>query len=275
MSSGSAPISRRRGETKRLFYALTLALVIICAGNGWQAGTPAFGENLMAKYSNTELMQGGGPTYDGTLELASKTKSQVVFQDSDSGDTIIYKGHDLVVKKGIIVSGELTGWTYADGNLDPYTVIKGFNLDLDTIHAKNTAAFSTKAYAAMLSGNDTMTGSSANEYLYGLKGNDKINGMGGADVLGGGQGNDTLTGGGGVDYFDFAKGDGKDKITDFNADNSNFIEHDYIMADFNDVTIKATGSEGQHTLINFGNGSTITLLNVLSTDVGEGDFYHV
>jgi Ca2+-binding RTX toxin-like protein len=231
------------------------------------------GEQDMAKYTNTELMLAGSPTYIGDLELVSRSKSKVVFQDSDSGDTVIYKGHDLVVKNGIIVSGNLTGWNLGDADQQVYTVISNFNIDLDTIKAKNTAAFAEKVYQKMLSGNDTFTGSSATDYLSGLGGNDKINGGGSWDVITGGKGNDRLTGGGGYDLFNFAKGDGKDIITDFEADNLNLPEHDLIGAKFEDVTISATGEGGMDTLIAFGNGSTITLLGVLSTDIDSGDFY--
>ena len=67
--------------------------------------------------------------------------------------------------------------------------------------------------------------------------------------------------------------DGKDTISDFNADDMNTAEHDYIVADFADVIVSATGTGGLDTLIDFGGGSTITLLGVLSTTVDENDFY--
>lgn len=245
----------------------------------------------MAKYTNTELMLEGPPTYTGDLDLVSRSKSKVVFQDSESGDTIIYKGHDLVVKNDIIISGNLTGWNLGNADQDVYTTIGKFNIDLDKIHAKSTAAFADKVYEKMLSGNDTFTGSSAADYLdglngndnmsgndggdviYGRNGNDTINGGGGGDIIEGGKGNDALTGGGSYDLFYFAKGDGKDTISDFNAENLNLPEHDLIGAKFEDVTISATGTGGKDTLIDFGNGSTITLLDVLSTEIDSGDFY--
>ena len=227
----------------------------------------------MAKYTNTELMLEGPPTYDGKLELVSRSKSKVVFQDSDSGDTIIYNGHDLVVKKNIIVSGDLTGWNFGNSDQDPFTIINGFKIDLDKIDAKNSSAFADKVYAKMLSGNDTFTGSSAADFLSGLNGNDTINGAGGDDVIQGGKGNDALTGGGGLDFFVFAKGDGKDTISDFNADDLNLVEHDYIGAKFEEVTVSATGNGGTDTLIDFGGGSTITLLGVMSADISANDFF--
>jgi Ca2+-binding RTX toxin-like protein len=80
------------------------------------------------------------------------------------------------------------------------------------------------------SGNDTITGSTAVDYLSGGAGNDTINGAAGNDVLNGGEGSDivtggagkdTLTGGAGNDVFDFnlttesAVGANRDVIADF------------------------------------------------------------
>jgi len=248
-------------------------------------------EQRMAKYTNTELMLEGAPTYTGELELVSRSRSKVVFQDSDSGDTIIYRGHDLVVRKDIIVSGELTGWNFGNADQDPFTIINSFKIDLDKISAKNSDAFADKVYAKMLSGDDTFTGSSADDFLSGLggndlmsgndgddaisggNGNDTIDGGGGGDAIQGGKGNDTLTGGGSFDLFYFAVGNGKDIITDFNSDETNLAEHDFIGANFEDVTISATGTGGADTLIDFGGGSTITLRGVLSTTIDELDFF--
>ena len=51
------------------------------------------------------------------------------------------------------------------------------------------------------SGNDTLNGVAGNDYLYGEDGNDTINGGDGNDELWGDKGNDTLNGGAGDDYL--------------------------------------------------------------------------
>lgn len=72
-------------------------------------------------------------------------------------------------------------------------------------------------------GNDILRGGSGNDRLLGQAGADRIAGGAGKDVLTGGAGNDTLTGGSGADTFVFRKGDGKDRITDFNPDQDRLL----------------------------------------------------
>jgi Ca2+-binding RTX toxin-like protein len=67
-------------------------------------------------------------------------------------------------------------------------------------------------------GNDKLFGGSGNDDLDGGNGRDNLRGGGGKDTLDGGKSNDTLKGDGGADTFVFAKGYGKDKITDFADD---------------------------------------------------------
>ena len=65
---------------------------------------------------------------------------------------------------------------------------------------------------------ETLTGGSANDYIYGYGGNDTLLGGGGNDTIVGGLGNDTMTGGAGSDIFAYdARGFGADTITDFAA----------------------------------------------------------
>ncbi|AFK53155.1 calcium-binding protein [Tistrella mobilis] len=56
-------------------------------------------------------------------------------------------------------------------------------------------------------GNDTLTGTTANETFYGLEGEDVITGGGGNDTFDGGAGNDTITAGSGTDILDGGDGD--------------------------------------------------------------------
>jgi Ca2+-binding RTX toxin-like protein len=52
-------------------------------------------------------------------------------------------------------------------------------------------------------GDDTLTGTGATDYLYADGGNDTLRGLGAFDDLRGGPGNDTLDGGGGSDQYNF------------------------------------------------------------------------
>ncbi|AKV70102.1 beta strand repeat-containing protein [Microcystis panniformis] len=50
-------------------------------------------------------------------------------------------------------------------------------------------------------GNDSITGTSGGDNIFGLDGNDTLSGLGGSDNIYGGNGNDSLDGGDGSDYF--------------------------------------------------------------------------
>ena len=64
-------------------------------------------------------------------------------------------------------------------------------------------------------GADALFGGAGDDQLMGDSGNDALNGGGGRDRLDGGAGNDDLTGGAGRDLFIFRKGDGTDRVLDF------------------------------------------------------------
>ena len=64
-------------------------------------------------------------------------------------------------------------------------------------------------------GNDTLAGSSGDDYIQGEKGKDVLYGGAGKDFLWGCKGNDTLYGGEGIDAFIYCAGEGKDVIADY------------------------------------------------------------
>ncbi len=93
-------------------------------------------------------------------------------------------------------------------------------------------------------GNDTFSGGSGNDTLLGMGGNDVLNGGGGNDTIEGGRGNDTITGasgndnlkgGYGDDTFIFGFRDGRDVITDFDADDDQLIFTISSLTRFNQV----------------------------------------
>lgn len=64
-------------------------------------------------------------------------------------------------------------------------------------------------------GADSLIGGFGDDQLSGNEGKDILDGGNGWDVLVGGKGDDVMTGGFGADTFVFARGDGADRITDF------------------------------------------------------------
>lgn len=88
-------------------------------------------------------------------------------------------------------------------------------------------------------GGDRLAGGGGRDELDGGRGRDKLIGGGGADELTGGRGADHLVGGGGADVFRFAKGDGPDRIMDFNAAQDQ-IDLSQLRTDFEALRIADT-----------------------------------
>ena len=124
-------------------------------------------------------------------------------------------------------------------------------------------------------GNDVIFGGTGRDELFGSFGDDFLFGRGGFDVLFGGSGNDTLEGGLQADQFIFESFVGNDIITDFAATNNAeriHIRDNTEITDFNDLMSNHISQVGADVLIDFGNGDTITLLNVNLSDLDSADF---
>ena len=124
-------------------------------------------------------------------------------------------------------------------------------------------------------GDDTLSGSDGPNALYGMAGNDTLDGGGGEDTLVGSTGDDILTGGLGDDMFVFADGDGNDTITDFvaGADSDDVIDLRLVsgIGGFTDVMAAAV-QVGGDAFIDLGDGNSVTLLGVDTTQLAEQDF---
>jgi Ca2+-binding RTX toxin-like protein len=121
--------------------------------------------------------------------------------------------------------------------------------------------------------NDTLTGNSVANILIGGLGNDTISAGGGSDRLDGGGGDDSLTGGTAADIFVYASGGGADIVTDFSHGQGDRIDVTDVLGIFSlaDIQSRAT-QQGANTVIDFGNGDTLTLQNVTLAALVAGDF---
>jgi glucose/arabinose dehydrogenase len=111
--------------------------------------------------------------------------------------------------------------------------------------------------------------------LRGFGGDDTLYGGAGNDFLDGGTGNDTLIGGLGNDTFVAAPGGGADTIVDMSAgpgpgDRIDLTAFTGIHA-LSDVMARASQAGG-NTVIDFGNGDTLTLDGVVKTTLSADDF---
>lgn len=115
-------------------------------------------------------------------------------------------------------------------------------------------------------GNDTLKGALGNDVLRGGAGDDQISGGDGYDIITGGLGDDTLRGGLGADDFVFASGSGHDVILDAGAGGV-----DRILLQTG--TSYQTAVAGGNLIATFGDGSSLTLVGVTTTESISFVFY--
>lgn len=191
-----------------------------------------------------------------------------IYHESPGADYIEIKGKGLEFDGAEIVKGTITSMTHYDADGVKYAAITGLEFkakNLPDLETGRLWAFYTGE--AMLAGKDKITGSSRNDALEGLGGRDIIKGLGGIDDIYGGAGNDRLTGGSGADEFYIFGGEGHDTITDFESRGPDET-HDHIYAEAGDYTVR---QRGDNTLIEFDNGTSITLLDFKKAHLDDGD----
>jgi Ca2+-binding RTX toxin-like protein len=109
---------------------------------------------------------------------------------SDGVHTQVFTGNFTYPSPGV-VAGTVTGSTYRENGVLIYTLTGISKSAAQLAEFAQTPGDTQATYASILSGNDTITGSSGNDTLLGYAGNDLLDGGAGADTLDGGAGNDT------------------------------------------------------------------------------------
>lgn len=177
---------------------------------------------------------------------------------SNSGDITIAgfpKNYETTSEKGEVLGDVLNAKTNGIDSLYDF-------LESDSIVFKGST------------GKDVFAGYGHDDKLNGGAGADKLNGGAGADRIDGDTGNDKLTGGLGGDIFHFAKGDGSDKITDFDAGKGGKDVLEFgkgLFDNYADVLDHAKDvSAGLQ--ISY-DGGKLTLLDVDLADLHKSDFH--
>ena len=125
----------------------------------------------------------------------------------------------------------------------------------------------------MLAVDNKHVGSNGGDLLSDDLGNDTAFGGDGSDFIDMGAGNDKMKGGADRDEFFFDIGDGRDIITDFEANGT--TEHDHIMvraAAFEQMDIVKRGADVH---LVFAPGDVLILRNVDKADISSEDFFVV
>lgn len=233
----------------------------------------------MAKMQYFDLLGEGG--YFGSFYIEQTAVLQADLSTTEtarfldvSNTEIVFRGTGFSYDGGDIATGTINRMQFLDAGGEKLTEISGLGADAAAIMAqmRSDTGFDGMLLQ-LLKGDDDIVGSGSYDVLsFGTgKGNDTIDGRGGVDEIGGGLGKDILTGGKGNDYFVFFKEDGKDAITDFDAIGGDGNQ-DIILKTFDKKSDIDIVKSGDDTIIDFGGGNTLTLLDVLRKDVSMEDF---
>ena len=188
--------------------------------------------------------------YELNTELASSVAAGVITLPGYGSGAEVFQWLENQDNASLLAGTKYEGWTHTD-TVD-YMLEHAEELGYETLVSDDGTFYLADAHGDMWNmdgseaggveladltgrdgGNDTITGSSADDFIFGQEGNDTIHGGAGDDVIYGGSGNDTLYGDAGNDYID--GGAGADTIHGGEG-------NDIIVYDANDVLVD--GGEG-------------------------------
>ncbi|MEY9430974.1 Ca2+-binding RTX toxin-like protein [Bradyrhizobium ottawaense] len=238
------------------------------------------GDDAITGNGNTRLLYTnatGGVTVN--LNAGSITGDVSVGHDTFTGVNSVYGGNfaDTYDASGFIGFNSFQGLAGNDlitGNGSTQLLFANATGGVTVNLANGTVdGDSSVGHDTILGGVTNVAGSNFNDTVTGSGGNDQLFGNGGNDLLSGGAGNDGLNGGIGADTFVYAAGGGADTIGDFLQADADKIDLTGIpgVSTLADVQALAT-QQGPNTVINFGNGDTLTLLNVTLSNLTAADF---
>jgi len=220
--------------------------------------------------------------------LLSKSANKLVYTHEETGAQLIMRGAGFKVEGDIVVRGIFDSWTQS---FEGATTFKATSIGVDAAQVSHSSmmdfvngvlvkllnadnivtsnAFSpTEARYFGLRGNDVMYSGDDGNGLFGGAGKDSLFGQGGDDNLYGEGGNDRLSGGAGADTFMFKNGYGKDVVLDFDAIGGEGNQ-DFIGANYAEVIVSG---HGRDTIVDFGGGDTLTLIDVKAKYIDASDF---
>ncbi|MDQ0319396.1 Ca2+-binding RTX toxin-like protein [Pararhizobium capsulatum DSM 1112] len=227
-------------------------------------------------FENSGLVESTGRAF-----LGGNGVQKVINTGTIKGSVCLGGGDDFF--NGSI--GKVTGSVHGGKGNDTYVISSsstklvekaGEGTDLVKSSASYTLRDNFENLALTASGNSSATGNALANQIHGNGGKNAIDGGAGNDTIWGHGGADSLTGGSGSDTFVFAKGDGKDTITDFAATGSS---HDILdltglssITDFKDLVKNHMTQQDGYVYIDGLNGDSITLKNVKLAHLHADDF---
>jgi len=214
-----------------------------------------------------------------TLDLGRHTRRLAIFTDTENGYSVEFHGTKLQTKHGFLSGGTVGHIEFLDPQGNSMLDIDGRFSVKSLAKAADKDGFSG-LLAKALGDDDKLLGSTHSDYMIAGAGNDNLQGGAGDDWLIGEHGNDRLNGGLGNDQFFCGSGSDKDVIVDFDPStwNPDDPEHsEDLHGQGHQDLIRASGTytlvqSGADTIVNFGDGDSVRLLNVDKALIDDSDF---
>ena len=219
----------------------------------------------------------GTDTYTGVNSAAGSNFDDTIAGDANNNTLLGQAGNDTLEGRGgndTLFGGAgadtLDGGSNTD-TADYSNAAAGVTADLG-VPSNNLGDAAGDSYISI----ENLRGSNFDDTISGDGGINTLFGQLGNDTLEGHDGGDTITTGGGDDTVVYSEGDdGPDTITDFvaGAGTPDTIDLSGFAGMSNLATVLALAFQsGSHTVIDFGNGNSITLQNVNLNNLHEDDF---
>jgi Ca2+-binding RTX toxin-like protein len=228
----------------------------------------------VAKVKFTELLDGHIvllALFSGSysLELAPSDDEQATYLDTGTGTRLILNGSGFAYDGEAMTAGTITSIVLADEEGGRYLTASKSEWNAATLMEIFVSEGFYDVQQYIFRGKDQIIGSDGSDTLQGMKKSDTIDAGKGNDWIYGDEGNDRLTGGLGSDQFNFFADDGRDVITDFDA-NGGGNKQDYLrLAASVDYREKHT-DDGL--LLKFETGDRLLLLDVTKLDKTDVSF---
>ena len=219
--------------------------------------------NLANSKSNTGDAQ--GDTYSSIEDLAGSQYSDTLTGDIGNNFIAGNKGNDKLY--GGDGNDTLVGGSGADG-LDG-----GKGIDTASYAGASAGVTANLAKSSSNAGTDAVGDTYVSiENLIGSAYADKLTGNTGVNRIDGGKGNDMLTGGAGADDFVFAKGYGKDTITDFQNGIDDIDLRSYKFSPSKVLSMAKQVGTDVHITLSSKDGDSIILKNFQKASLDASDF---
>lgn len=254
------------------------------SAKGEIAGT--IGIDSAAGHTGDTIIIRNSGTLSGSVAALRSTDANVELTNlgTIAGNIALGSGNDVLDLRKGTVSGTVAG---GNGNDTYYTSKTGLVLLEAADGGNDTLNFSAKVALGYnvvlaehfenleLAGTRAINGigNAAANQIVGNAGRNQLLGLDGDDILDGGKGRDLLTGGDGADHFVFARGSGRDVVTDF-ANGIDQIDLYGFGKGFDTIEeIKAKAlTDGNDVVLAFSTADRLTLTGVTIDQLDATDF---